>query len=170
MYGTESSSAWPSPAPPGPAASWAMPVQPPPPPGPVGRPPSAHECDLCGFLPAQRLRIHQTIGMVVVFQHTNFTGDYCRMCGNELLRKAQNLTVIAGWWGLISLFATLLILVSNTVSFLRVRRMPRPLQRDPMVVTPNPFPLPDGSPLLARPGIWVLACLVTGLVVVTELA
>ena len=120
----------------GPAAGWVAP--PPLAAGPANaRRPMPHECDLCGFAPAQACSIHQVIGMLVMVRTTYYSGNYCRNCGSERFRKAQNITLIAGWGCVISFFMTVLRLVTNTASAARTRDPGPPAFRDPMVLTPN---------------------------------
>lgn len=77
-------------------------------------------CQHCGReAPTRKVFFMQHIGALVVFFHKRIGGLFCRDCVNEIFGKYTLTTAVLGWWGLISLFATPVVLTVNIVNRLR---------------------------------------------------
>lgn len=135
------------------------PPSPPPSSGPPRRPPSPAECTFCGSSPAVRVELHQASGRLIRWYHTKLEAPLCRDCGLAQFRAMQNHTMLAGWWGIISCFASVIFIITNTIAWVRLARLPAPT-RDPLVDTPLQHPLAVGTPILLRRGPWVAAVIV----------
>jgi hypothetical protein len=114
------------------------------------RSPGPGECCLCGSAPAApgRLRAHQ--GLILLMRFRHFDGPFCRDCGLAVFRDMTARTLLQGWWGLLSFFITIGIVVKNAVLRGRFASLGAP-RRDLAVQAPNGRPLDPGKPLLQRP-------------------
>ncbi|MFI8349964.1 hypothetical protein [Streptomyces sp. NPDC085596] len=94
-------------------------------------------------------------------------GVLCRTCALSVFREMQAETLVAGWWGLLSVLITPFVLLSNLSTLSSIRSMPAP-------VTPGwRPPLDPGKPVFRRPAgvlalvplglLGLLVTLVTGL-------
>jgi hypothetical protein len=86
-------------------------------------------CHICKIeAQTKYVKFVQHIGAVVVMFNKSIKGDLCRNCINKYFRKYTAITVIAGWWGLISFFVTPIALLSNIVTYLTCHNLqPVPL-------------------------------------------
>lgn len=122
---------------------------------PTARPPGPGECDLCGSQPAAPVAFRRLTGLVIMYRVDGIDVTACRSCGTNLFRESQASTLCRGWWGLIAVFRTLLVLWKNGSQLRRLRRVSMPQRRAPDLITPLPFPMPLVRPVLKRPGPWV---------------
>ena len=96
-------------------------------------------------------------------------GVWCRDCALAVWRHCQNKTLLQGWWGLISYFATWATLGYNLIQLASITALGPP-QPTPGVIARRSAPIPPGEPLWRRPGFWVGAAVgVATLVVVAGL-
>jgi hypothetical protein len=72
----------------------------------------------------------QHIGAVIMFFHKRIGGEFCRNCVNKYFRKFGLITLFFGWWGIISLFATPVVLLIDLFNYFRAWNLP---------------PVPDGA-------------------------
>lgn len=110
----------PGPAPPAPRPAAPTPREAPPAPRPgpaVGRPSSA--CQSCGTPgPTHPVEFRQNVGLVVTRLSRKVAGQLCSDCVERHFWNTTVLTLVAGWWGLISLFVTPVYLLLNLTSYL----------------------------------------------------
>ena len=102
---------------------------------------------LCGSSPAIDVAFRQNIGMLLTRRVKTWQGTACRDCGRSMGRKLQNLTLATGWWGLISFFTNIGIVIGNASTLGHLRRL-------------APAPRPAGAPapgrsVFLRPGFLV---------------
>ena len=77
-------------------------------------------CQCCGIeAPTRKVMFAQHIGAIVMFFHKRIGGHFCRNCINKYFGEYTGITAIAGWWGIISLFATPCVITFNIVNRLR---------------------------------------------------
>jgi hypothetical protein len=99
-----------------------MPSAAPPPPPPAESapaPPGAARCESCGTLgPVGRVEFHQNIGALVVRFHKSVKGNVCPDCAKKHFQELTLITLVGGWWGIISFFMTPFILVNNVIQYL----------------------------------------------------
>ncbi len=90
---------------------------------------SAHEsagpcCRLCLRGPAAVATLHQHSGRGLGLRHVVLRGPLCRECGLVAWRHMTLDTALLGWWGLVSVVATPLTLVLNSIALVRLLRTP----------------------------------------------
>jgi hypothetical protein len=119
---------------------------------PSMRPPLDDECLLCGHYPAAEVSVQQHIGMVIVRSLRSFEGPLCRDCGLEVFRSMTARTLVTGWWGLLSFFATIAGLFGNLQAWRTLRDLDPPSLRQETILAPFRRPMPRGKPLWQRGG------------------
>jgi len=77
-------------------------------------------CQSCGLeAPTRKVFFMQHIGAVVLFFHKRIGGQFCRNCVNKYFAEFTLKTFFLGWWGVISFFATPIVLIVNIVNYFR---------------------------------------------------
>jgi len=148
--------------PPGPRPSTAAP--PPPPTSAAAPPPGVTYCESCGQIgPVGRIELHQNIGALVVRFHKSVKGNLCPACAKKHFQELTLITLVGGWWGVISFLMTPFILVNNVLQYLSYK--PAATMDVPMAVgTSSGFaPSPAAPPTGQRKGL-AIASLVIGLI------
>lgn len=121
-----------------------------------GRPVAEHECQVCGSYPAVDVVLRQETGKLIWRVRRRAEGRFCRDCGLALFRSTQNLTLMTGWWGVISFVVNFGSIIGNLGAWWKFRSLAGP-HRDLGVEASVDEPLQPGSPLYRRAGIWVAA-------------
>ena len=79
-------------------------------------------CQSCGVeAPTQKVFFMQHVGMLIAFRHSRIGGQFCRTCVQQHFRRMTLTTLFLGWWGMISMFATPIVLLNNIFNRLRAR-------------------------------------------------
>jgi hypothetical protein len=82
-------------------------------------------CQCCGVeAPTQKVLFVQHIGAIVMFFHKRIGGFFCRNCVNKYFNEYFLITLVAGWWGLISVFATPIVLLIDIFNYFRAWNLP----------------------------------------------
>lgn len=82
-------------------------------------------CDSCGnYGPVMHTTYHQNTGMLIMRQHRQAEGSFCRRCHVRLYAKLTLHTLFLGWWGTISLVLTPVFILMNTARFLASQTLP----------------------------------------------
>lgn len=103
--------------------------------------------------------MRQHVGLILWGIRRTFRVVCCRDCGLAFFRQKQNLTLLTGWWGWISLiFYNPWAIIGNIVQRTYVMRLPAPV-RPAGAVAVDP-----GRPVYLRPGL-ILTCAVALVVV-----
>jgi GYF domain 2 len=102
-------------------------------------------CAICLSPPMQPFVFKQVIGMVYFRRVKTLTGGYCRPCAQATGRKIQSLTILTGWWGIISIITNFGVIVANAMALWDARKMDSPRGGD------NPKRLSSGLPVIVRP-------------------
>ena len=77
-------------------------------------------CQACGIeAPTCKVFFVQHIGAIIMFFHRRVGGLLCRNCVNKYFTKYFFNTLFFGWWGVISMFATPIVLLIDLVNFAR---------------------------------------------------
>jgi hypothetical protein len=77
-------------------------------------------CQSCGIeAPTRKVFFVQHIGAIVMFFHKRIGGLFCRNCVNKYFSEYFFITLLAGWWGVISVFATPIVLLIDIVNYFR---------------------------------------------------
>ena len=116
---------------------------------------------LCGSSPAIDVVFRQNIGMVLTRRVKTWQGRACRDCGRSMGRKLQNLTLATGWWGLISFFTNIGVVIRNAGTLRRLGRL-SPAPRPPAAPSP-------GRSVFQRPGFLVAPGLIGAILVIGAL-
>lgn len=79
-------------------------------------------CQFCGRdVPTKYATLHYNIGMIVMRRSATLQGAFCQDCLTRHFWKYTLITLVFGWWGVISFFMTPVILVNNLWQFFRSR-------------------------------------------------
>jgi hypothetical protein len=77
-------------------------------------------CQSCGVeAPTRKVFFVQHIGAIVMFFHRRIGGLFCRNCVNKYFTQYFLVTLTLGWWGIISMFATPVVLIIDIVNYFR---------------------------------------------------
>lgn len=134
-------------------------------------------CQDCGNeAPTVDVTYYQTIGMVIMWRLKSIKGRMCRSCGLRHFVRMTGLTLLTGWWGIISFWINCFSILNNLVRACYVLSLPaapastpgvqaRPAHIEPPpfapVAAPVPAPAPARAPALAPVAQYVL-CTVMG--------
>ncbi len=90
-------------------------------------------CQTCGVeAPTQYVEFHYNIGMLIVRTHKSLKGTLCKACITKNFWEFTLINLLAGWWGVISLFVTPVFLIHNSIQYLKARKLePVPLDAKP---------------------------------------
>ncbi|QKZ24946.1 hypothetical protein HUT05_25010 [Streptomyces chartreusis] len=107
--------------------------------------PPPDSCRICGAIPAAfvELRAHQ--GLLFFMRWTSVDGWFCGACGIAQIRELTTRTLWQGWWGPLSMFATMHALLRNWRAYRQLRRL------DPPSPVPGRPQTPQGHPVWQRP-------------------
>ncbi len=101
---------------------------------------SMSACQLCGrYGPTKYVTLQYNIGLIVMRRLATLQGAFCQNCLNRSFWKYTLITLVFGWWGVISFFMTPFILINNLWQF----RTTRPLtntQNDPSLSGMSTYP------------------------------
>ena len=85
---------------------------------PAAKDPNA--CQGCGFsVPVAKVKLHQNIGLLVARRSKSVEGRFCKNCINKYFAQFTFVTLVFGWWGIISFFMTIAFLINNVFYFLK---------------------------------------------------
>jgi hypothetical protein len=88
-------------------------------------------CQSCGaHAPTYKVFFVQHIGALLFFFHKRISGSFCRSCVDKYFREYFITTLFLGWWGVISIFATPVVLVIDLVNYIPAVAALRPLRRE----------------------------------------
>ncbi|MEP7119700.1 MAG: hypothetical protein ABJE95_02275 [Byssovorax sp.] len=94
-------------------------------------------CQSCGESgDTKHVVFYQNIGMVIMRSSKTVEGELCKTCINQVFWKFTLITLVLGWWGMISLIVTPLFLLNNIGRFLGTIGMKPPGHQVP--AAPNP--------------------------------
>jgi len=94
-------------------------------------------CDICGMpTETKYVEFHENIGFIIFRTHRAIKGNLCRDCIDYSFWNLTGRTMLFGWWGVISFFSTILILINNIFRYIFSRGMSKPTVR----ISPNPNP------------------------------
>jgi hypothetical protein len=72
-------------------------------------------CIQCGLIPTAVLPIRRHVGMVLVQQFVKLEQPLCRDHGRAVAKAFQRKTLLQGWWGVVSVFVNVFVVVRNTM-------------------------------------------------------
>jgi len=92
--------------------------------------PLADVCQSCGARgPTRLVDFNQNIGLIIFRRSRKVNGRLCRSCIEEYFWTFTGITLLFGWWGVISFFATLAYLLGNFVTYLGCLSLKRSTNR-----------------------------------------
>ena len=75
-------------------------------------------CQNCGReAPTRYVEFYQNIGALVMRFHKSVEGDMCKDCINGYFWPFTGITLVLGWWGLISFLVTPIMLLNNIARY-----------------------------------------------------
>ena len=75
-------------------------------------------CQNCGReAPTRYVEFFQNIGALVMRFHKSVEGELCKDCINGYFWRFTGITLVLGWWGLISLMVTPIMLLNNIARY-----------------------------------------------------
>jgi hypothetical protein len=75
-------------------------------------------CERChGRGPTQRVQFHQNIGLLLFRLSGKVSGDLCPSCVGQGFWSTSLITLVFGWWGVISFFVTPFFLLGNFLTY-----------------------------------------------------
>jgi hypothetical protein len=84
-------------------------------------------CRGCGRHAAtKQLTFLQNIGVLVVRFPRTASGAMCRFCADRFFWRYTTITMLLGWWGVISFFTSLVAVPLNLVNYFRSMALPYP--------------------------------------------
>jgi len=88
--------------------------------------PTQPACDICGKVPTLTLPIRRHVGMVILQQFIKLQVPLCRTHGVETTRTFLKLTLVQGWWGVVSVFVNMFVVVRDLQVLRRFRGLTAP--------------------------------------------
>ena len=81
-------------------------------------------CIVCGGRPAALMPMERNVGMIVVRRVHRTDGPFCRDHGIERAQHHLRLTLVLGWWGIISFFVNFAMIAKNLKALQTARALP----------------------------------------------
>jgi hypothetical protein len=73
-------------------------------------------CQACGRnAPTKYVEFYQNIGMLVLRSMRSVKGNLCRRCIKRYFMQLTGLTLLTGWWGMISLILNPFLILNNVI-------------------------------------------------------
>lgn len=120
-------------------------------------------CDMCGWGPAKNVQFYAVTGLIIFLRWHTFYSKLCRSCALSVYNQAQGATLLKGWWGIFSYFATIVAFILNATKIIGVKSMQPPQGRYPGAYTLSPVPLPVLRPWWKSPGPMIATAIALGL-------
>lgn len=77
------------------------------------------QCSYCGRVVATRfMSFSKHFGMIIMMRTEDTSGHFCWRCMQVLYVENTLITLIAGWWGVISLLMTPMLVLTNTIEWI----------------------------------------------------
>jgi len=75
-------------------------------------------CQTCGRVgPTQPVTFRQNIGAIIMRFYKTIEGQLCAECVRKYFWEMTGITLVGGWWGIVSFFFTPFILITNVVAY-----------------------------------------------------
>lgn len=82
-------------------------------------------CQACQYeAPTRYAEYRQNVGALVLRFSKVYRGSFCKKCHHRTFWKVSIITLLFGWWGTISFFASLGFLIGNVLTYLAALFMP----------------------------------------------
>lgn len=82
-------------------------------------------CHACGKIaPTKHVKFHYNIGVIIIRFPRSIEGEICKSCVHKYFWQYQTITVLLGWWGIISVFLNTYFVLHNLFTYLGCLNMP----------------------------------------------
>jgi hypothetical protein len=89
-------------------------------------------CQNCGLeAPTKYVRFFRIIGMLILLEIKSVKGDLCKKCINEYFWRFTGITLVLGWWGVISFVLTPFCLLNNVIRYIGTLGLEAPMDSLP---------------------------------------
>jgi hypothetical protein len=89
--------------------------------------PSDVRCHICQRSPARMLTIRRHVGMIFMQRFVKMRMPLCQQHGTKLTLDFLGKTLWQGWWGYISFFVNIFVVLSDLVVLVLARRLGPPV-------------------------------------------
>ncbi|MET8906346.1 hypothetical protein [Micromonospora sp. NPDC004551] len=113
-------------------------------PQPAAWPAGTLTCRCCGSVPAIKGTLHGHQGFLIFMRLLTQRGPFCRSCGIAVCRDMSAKTLWQGWWGILSMVITPVVLIGNLITRVRLGRLAEPVPGAPGT------PATPGKPVFRR--------------------
>lgn len=77
------------------------------------------QCEACGIAaPTRHVTFHQNVGLLILRFPSSVKGHLCGGCIDQYFWRMSVISLLFGWWGVISFFYTLVTLPMNVLTYL----------------------------------------------------
>jgi hypothetical protein len=83
-------------------------------------------CVSCGARPAALIPMERNVGMIVLRQQYRTDGPFCRNHAIANARRYLGLTLVLGWWGVISFLVNFKMVATDLVALRTAQALPAP--------------------------------------------
>jgi len=95
-------------------------------------------CEVCGqSAELKHTKLYENIGMIVMRKARVVEGKLCKNCINYFFWTLTGRAMVLGWWGVISFFTNILILINNLFRYIASLGMTKP--RENRTEDPSPI-------------------------------
>jgi hypothetical protein len=82
------------------------------------------ECQSCRRnVPTKYVEYQQNIGMLVLRTRRSVRANLCKRCSSRYFWELTGLTLVTGWWGVISFVLNWVFIIQNIVAFCSTRSL-----------------------------------------------
>lgn len=82
-------------------------------------------CQACRRnVPTRYFEFYQGIGMLVVRTTRSVKGNLCRRCAKRYFWKLNSMTLLTGWWGMISFVSNIVYIINNVARYMGALTLP----------------------------------------------
>ena len=86
-------------------------------------------CQSCGLqAPTRNVTFYQNIGALIMRFSKTASGEMCKDCINEYFWPFTGITLVLGWWGIISFIITPFIILNNLFHYIASLGLERPIK------------------------------------------
>jgi hypothetical protein len=76
-------------------------------------------CEVCGTqAPVKHVKLYQHIGLLIIRLSKSIKGNLCKGCINKYFWEFTLVTLLLGWWGVISFIVTPIIILNNVIHYI----------------------------------------------------
>lgn len=81
-------------------------------------------CQSCfQFTPTENLTFRQNIGMVFMRHYRRIEGNFCAACAEQYFWRFTGITMLLGWWGMISFIVSPFFILGNLYNYLKAWKL-----------------------------------------------